>query len=124
FQITGYFNRYYPLVVRFFLSRSPVLAFGNMPALLKQAVVVILKLKELLSEYYYYALKCANALFASAILCVSSFFLMAAPSLRDAAIISFASLSAIDFSFRPRAYPISHLMLSAVLRSGRISVGI
>jgi hypothetical protein len=47
-----------------------------------------------------YHLKWAKALLASAILWVSSFFLMADPSFLDAAINSLASRSAIEFSVR------------------------
>ena len=46
-----------------------------------------------------YILKCANALLASAILCVSSFFLKAPPSPLLAATISLASFSAMLFPF-------------------------
>jgi len=53
-----------------------------------------------LTKNYYkiYHLKCAKALFASAILCVSSRFFTAEPSLLEAAIISAASLAAIVLS--------------------------
>ena len=59
-----------------------------------------------LSEYTCigcYTRKCENALFASAIRCVSSFFFTAAPSPLAAAMISFASLSAIVLPLRSRA---------------------
>ena len=50
-----------------------------------------------------YHLKWANALLASAILWVSSFFLMALPSLVEAAMNSDASLCAMDRSLRAEA---------------------
>ncbi len=50
----------------------------------------------------YYTLKCENALLASAMRCVSSFFLKAAPSPFAAAIISLANLSAMVLPLRSR----------------------
>ena len=50
-----------------------------------------------------YDLKCANALFASAILCVSSFFLTAVPVLLAALINSSANLSFMGNPFFLRA---------------------
>lgn len=53
-------------------------------------------------KYINYTLKCAKALFASAIRCVSSFFLNAPPSPLLAATISFASFSAMLRPFLSR----------------------
>jgi hypothetical protein len=55
-------------------------------------------------QIYYttYTLKCAKALLASAIRCVSSFFLNAAPSPFAAATISLANLSAMLRPFLSR----------------------
>src|SRR5215218_2472009 len=71
-----------------------------------------------------YTLKCANALLASAIRCVSSFFLKAAPSPLLAATISLASLSAMLRPFLSRLYRISHFILKEIFLSGRTSEGI
>src|ERR1043165_8534432 len=65
----------------------------------------------------------AKALLASAIRCVSSFFLIVSPSPFEARISSAASRSAIVFSLRARLYRISQRMASAVRRSGRTSTG-
>ncbi len=71
-----------------------------------------------------YILKWANALFASAIRCVSSFFLKADPSPFAAATISAASLSDMLRPFLSRLYLISHFMLKDIFLSGRTSAGI
>src|SRR5690606_5536260 len=71
----------------------------------------------------FYKRKCENALFASAILWVSSFFFTAAPSPFAAAIISPASLSVMVFSPRLREYKIIHLIPKDTFLSGLTSVG-
>ena len=79
---------------------------------------------DILGLTYNQILKCANALLASAILWVSSFFLKAPPSPLLAATISLASLSAMERPLRSREKRMSHLMEREIFLSGRTSEGI
>src|SRR5882757_2303419 len=70
-----------------------------------------------------YQRKCANALLASAILCVSSRFFTAAPRCSEASSSSPARRSAMLFSPRARAASISQRIASVVRRTARTSTG-
>src|SRR6266850_3703578 len=75
------------------------------------------------NRIFSYQRLCANALLASAILCVSSRFFTAMPRLLAASSSSAASLSAMLRSERRRAAVIIQRIASEVRRSGRTSTG-
>src|SRR6266850_357090 len=75
------------------------------------------------NRIFSYQRLCANALLASAILCVSSRFFTAVPRLLAASSSSAASFSDMLRSARRRAAPITQRMASDVRRSGRTSTG-
>src|SRR6185295_7981477 len=72
----------------------------------------------------FYTLKCAKALLASAIRCVSSFFLKAPPSPLLAAIISLANFSDMLRPFLSRLKRINHFILREIFLSDLTSAGI
>src|SRR5262249_1562433 len=70
-----------------------------------------------------YHLKCANARFACAILCVSSRFLIALPWPAAASLISCANASSIGTPLRWSAYVTIQRVASEICRAGATSIG-